>query len=506
MEAQASATHRGVLFRSAGSSGAVSAPVFLAVGVVRTETLTESKVFSIELADDQAEALSALGRKLASDRAWWGRSGDEDIENERRTVLRCSPITAGLWSVYVSNAVGTVTTRDLQLIVEPKIPADHLFYLMGRSESWPRMDKSLAPLQRDRSLFSLVVRWFLNATERLLRSELMEDYRETRYDVEAVRGQLEAMGTAHLYYAGRLAAACVFEEFDVDTPLNRTLKAAARAVLRDPTMEPASRRRAERLVVRMDGVGPLQFGDLRVPIDRRTSSYHDPIVLARHIIGAQGRALAAGDVSARAFLIRTPELIEEGVRKVLAEGMTKLCSVKKEGRQLPETTMTINPDLCFGQVAIGDIKYKLNWTSWSRADLYQSVAFAVGFGRNRALIVSFCDDHRDALGPVWFGDVRVDHALWRAVPQLSSWHGCGAAGEPGTELVDLVRSFAELISHGNELPAVGLPEVVRLSPKYHLPSTLRSWSKLDLGLSSGRSTTRSSVAPSEPKERPWTTF
>jgi 5-methylcytosine-specific restriction endonuclease McrBC regulatory subunit McrC len=264
----------------------------------------------------------------------------------------------------------------------------------------------------------LVARWYLNATERLLRGDLIRDYRETRDDLEAVRGRVDALGTAQLFYAGRLAATCDFEVFDVDTPLNRVLKAAARAIVRNPTMAHENRRRAERVVLRMDDVRSLQPDDLRAWVDRRTASYQDPILLARHILLSEGRALASGDVSARSFLIPTPDLIEDGIRNILSAALADLCTVRKKGRRLEDSTMTINPDLRFDPVAVGDVKYKLNWGAWPRSDLYQSVAFAAGFRRREALVVSFCDDLRNDLDTVRFGDVALHHLQWRAIETM----------------------------------------------------------------------------------------
>ncbi len=280
----------------------------------------------------------------------------------------------------------------------------------------------------------LVVRWYLNATERLLRGDLIRDYRETRDDLEAIRGRVDAMGTAQLFYSGRLAATCDFDVFDVDTPLNRVLKGAARAIVRSPSLALATRRRAERIVVRMDDVGSLLLDDMDVSVDRRSASYRDPLLLARHILRADGRALASGDVSARAFLIRTPELVEEGIRTILVQGMADLCAVTKRGRQLVGSTLTINPDLRFDARATGDVKYKTNWPAWSRSDLYQAVAFAVGFSCHRALVISFCDDARGDLASVQFGDVVVDHLQWRASSQRS-------AAEAESRLVSDARAW-----------------------------------------------------------------
>jgi 5-methylcytosine-specific restriction endonuclease McrBC regulatory subunit McrC len=385
---------------------------------MRVETLIESLPQILQLTDDEAAGLTALGRKLASHKPWWGARPPEDDDVSVTTSIRCAAAGDGQWSVAVDNAVGTVATGDLQLVIQPKIPTLHLLYLFSRTTAWPRLDESLAPLGSDESLMELVARWFLNAIERLLRGDLMRDYYETRDDLDAVRGRIDPLGTAQLFYSGRLAATCDFEIFDLDTPLNRVLKAAALAIVRNPEMTQESRKRAERIVLRMDDVGSFQVDDVRAVVERRTASYQDPFLLARHILSAEGRALAGGDVFARAFLISTPDLVEDGIRNVLIEALADVCVVKKQGRQLENSTMTINPDLGFAPLAVGDVKYKLNWNDWPRSDLYQSVAFAAGFRRVEALVVSFSDDLRQNLKSVCFGEIALRHVQWRAVPSM----------------------------------------------------------------------------------------
>ena len=385
---------------------------------MRVETLIESSPQSLQITDDEAAGLSALGRKLASHRQWWGAGTPEDGEIAVTTSIHCTAAGSGQWTVAVDNAVGTVATGNLQLVIQPKIATLHLLYLFSRTNAWPHLEETPAPLSSDESLMDLVARWFLNSIENLLRGDLMRDYYETRDDLEAVRGRIDALATAQLFYSGRLAATCDFDVFDVNTPLNRVLKAAAQAIVRNPAMSQDSRSRAERILLRMDDVGSFQLDDLRAVVDRRTASYRDPILLARNILSAEGRALAGGDISARAFLIPTPNLVEDGIRNVLIEALAGVCVVKKQGRQLDNSTMTINPDLGFAPLAVGDVKYKLNWNAWPRTDLYQSVAFAAGFRRREAVVVSFCDDLRPDLDPVRFGDIALRHLQWRAIKTM----------------------------------------------------------------------------------------
>src|SRR5664280_2247829 len=210
MEPQDPAPNRRVLLRPPGSCQGLHAEPVLAVGrdVIQSEYLRESATRVMALTDDQARALATLGKRLASKKAWWGDDAELEEESER-TVIRVEPYGVGRWSVRVNDAIGVIALGDLQLIVHPKIPTAHVLYLFARSGEFPRLeelDKGAASAAPD--LWSLVASWFTTAMEHLLRQGLVRDYLELIDELPAIRGRLEPIPTASLYYAGRLAVAC----------------------------------------------------------------------------------------------------------------------------------------------------------------------------------------------------------------------------------------------------------------------------------------------------------
>ena len=167
------------------------------------------------------------------------------------------------------------------------------------------------------SLWELVARASVHATEEVLRRGLLSGYRDLDDEPRLVRGRIRTLPTARNYYAGRLALACTYEEFDVDTPFNRVLKAAARSISGSAALPFQVRRLARRVVGRMDDVGPLERDDLHVPLERRLGHYRDAVDLACHVLRGQGRGISSGGLQAWSFLIRTPEMIETGLRNLL---------------------------------------------------------------------------------------------------------------------------------------------------------------------------------------------
>lgn len=382
---------------------------------MQTYRLTESKTSVLPITESQAATLASVGTRLASSRTWWGSEDDDDTADQERTVIRVRPSANGNWEVRVAEAVGVIALSDLQILVEPKIPTSHLVHLLERSGRLPRLDPQPAEVLAGVSFWELVARWFVSAAEDVLRHDLLKDYRPHKAELSVVRGRVQRFATTVSLLKGRVSIHCAFDEFDADNPLNRLLLAAAQAVTISPVLTAETRARARRVTARLDDVSSLRPSDMRAQIDRRSSHYQDAIALARSILASQARSLEGGSESAWTFLFRTPEMVEDGILSVLQERLKT--KVTKRALVLPGSSRKLNPDLVFDDVqAIGDVKYKIAETDWSTSDLYQLVAFATGFRRRRALLVSFQTSTATPLLSVQLGDVGVVHVPWLASP------------------------------------------------------------------------------------------
>jgi 5-methylcytosine-specific restriction enzyme subunit McrC len=166
----------------------------------------------------------------------------------------------------------------------------------------------------------------------------------------------------------------------------------------------------------------ISSADLSVHVDRRTAHYSDAITLAHHILRNVGRSLEPGTASAWTFLIRTPEMVEEGLRIVLQRLVEDRWRIEKKGRQIAGANMTLNPDLVFQDgMATGDVKYKQADPDWTRMrrDLYQAIAFATIYRTQHAMMVRFRTDDRPAAREVRVGPLSVTPFEWDARPEVA---------------------------------------------------------------------------------------
>ena len=397
---------------------------------MRIERLVESRGAVLDLSLDEAAALLEVGRRLASQDRWLRRREPEESATPA-SVIECIPFGHRRWSVRVPNAVGVIHIEDLHLVVEPKIPLRHLLYLFERSGAFPRIDTSTANLSTAESLWPLVAAWFLVALERLLRGGLSSGYRETRDELKVARGRIAPAPTSRAFMKGRVLLDCEYEDFDVDTPLNRVLKAAGMAVAGSAALDWDLRRRATRAMNHMEGIGRLGPNDLAAARpERHTSRYAAPLQLAKHILLATGRGIEIGEEHGYAFLIRTPDMVEEGLRRVAGEALGGRVAVAKRTWFLRGSHHSLTPDIVFGNMAVGDVKYKLWAGDWDRSDLYQLVTFATGFGVTEGLRLGFATVGSSPQ-TVHVGPVRLS---------VCDWLCDGTVGPPDAE-----RRFASAI-------------------------------------------------------------
>jgi 5-methylcytosine-specific restriction enzyme subunit McrC len=404
------------------------------MALIRRETLEESTGQTLELTEAQAAALEHAGRRLASSKLWWGSEEDADLD---RSAISCRAVEPGRWNVTVANAVGVIGLDGLQLLVRPKIPTKHLLFLLARSGRFPRVGSERALAAAGDDLWPLVATWFVNATEDVLRRDLIFDYQDVADDLRVIRGRVEPLSAVKGVYTGTLDFRCEFDDFTADTPLNRLLKAAAREVVSSASLDAQLRRRARLIVDRMEEVSAVRTSDFWVGFDRRTGHYIDAVALARHVLLGRGRVLEHGEATAWTFLIPTPVMVEEGIRRILGDAIGSRWHVEKKGISAEGARITFNPDLVFDRgLATADVKYRLSDGEISRSELQQAITFAAAYKAHHCSIVSFWGPETRGSSPFLVGEIKVSAFGWIADPEIA----------PETAAEKLVRDIEDWLS------------------------------------------------------------
>jgi hypothetical protein len=388
---------------------------------IREFLVRESTWTKVPLDSDQAAAVMRMGSRLAAQEAWWGATDtptSTSVVDVRREV-------SGETSILFREVIGVVRVGDLQIRVESKIPATHLNYIISFGEILPRIDRVRADLAAGASLPDLVATWLIWAIEKLIRGGLEVGYHEEFEELHQVRGRVACIETAITNAMGRAVVFCEFEELGVDTPRNRILLAACRAVAGFPGFRSHLRARARQLIERFTLVGPLRHSDRQARPDRLSRRYADALELARIVLSGGGIDATIGRCVGSAYLIRTPELVEDGLRNLLARLLPD-ARVEKRKIKISQSGLTLNPDLVFCKgLAVADIKYRMLTKDWNYPNLYQAVAFAAAFKSNLCAIIGFTSSLHDPIPqPVLVGSVSGRAFSWNAdssiAPEISA--------------------------------------------------------------------------------------
>lgn len=385
---------------------------------MRALKIIESRPTELVLSEQDAASLRSLGQQFASASTWWGAAEESD-EASPRSVIQVNPAGGENYLVIVMNMVGVIRLPEVQLEVTPKIPESHFLHLAERATLSPRIATSEVGVQADTSFVEVLALWFLQAIEGLLRRGLRPDYFAFEDELSAVRGHLKAVETTLAIMQGRPVAHCTFEELSEDAPLNRVLKAACQRLATNQALRHSTRTRARRASFRIQCTA-MRPADLLVRVDRTSGNYKRAVSLAHLIHRSLGVSLRLGVRSGTAFLIRTPELIEEGLRNVVSHALPGV-SVEKRSEPISTAGLTMNPDLVFnGSFAIGDIKYRTLGPDWRRSDLYQVVAFAAAFRTKHSVVLGFSQQVASKVPQrVQVGDVHVQPIGWCADASIS---------------------------------------------------------------------------------------
>lgn len=426
---------------------------------MRQAQLRESTPTLLELTPHQEAALRRLGTQLASSRAWWGESGASET-TEERSVIRVERNNDHRFSVTVLNMIGAISIEGLHLHILPKIPLPHFLHIIQRGAIDPRSGGD-AQLQNDVSLAELLARWFVAEAEVLMRRGLRSEYLTRTEELSAVRGQVHLLETALLIQQGRPVAVCSFDDLAPDSPLNRLIKGAAREIARNPNLSARVRGRARLIRRSLEGVGNERPDDHQAMVDRLARDYASVVPLAKLVLLGFGVGIQCGDTNGKTFLLRTPELVETGIRKLIARALPET-KVESGRLMLGTTRLSMNPDLVFdGGRAVGDVKYKLQDINWNRADLYQSLAFATAYRTRHALLIGFHQGSLPRSQALKVGDVNCHLITWDAraevpeqvaqdgfISKVRAWHAAHvSAAEPAPSCAPSATSSKSLASH-----------------------------------------------------------
>ena len=312
----------------------------------------------------------------------------EAVDLAATGLVSVAPDTAG-WQVTAAYAAGTVRRGDLLVCVRPKVGEVQVLTLLARAYGIRGLDvdRERVDLAPDASLSAVLAVLFCHEARTALGGGPIRGYRTEDQTLPVVRGRMRVRDQELRRFGMLLPVEVTVDEWTLDTPENRLIRRAVRALLRLPAV-PAdvlgTLRRIDRSLVEVT-LEPAGSPIPRWTPTRLTTRLHRLLHLAELVLRHTSVEQAAGRSSAHGFVVSMSWLFETLVGQLLQEADSRWrtqATVKLDVGGL----LTIKPDLLLGPpedaLAVADTKYKLldERGKIPNADAYQLVTYCERLG------------------------------------------------------------------------------------------------------------------------------
>ncbi|WP_309892197.1 5-methylcytosine restriction system specificity protein McrC [Archangium sp.] len=310
-------------------------------------------------------------------------------------ILRIEFDRTGATRIVPGPYVGRLRIAGFDLWLEPKVPITTLLSMLAEVSELVELKPDIGIAEGER-LEDFIARAFLREVSGVLRQGLHRLYVRHDDQVTAIRGRLDVRRTAQLLSRARPQAHCEFDEFTNDTPENRVLLAAIRALAVNEAVSQKWRAQARAVQPEFLGVTEVtpEIGSAtRLGSDPRTRHYRVALRLAVLVLRAMGFHERHGALRSSGFLVNMNALFETLLTRRLTAALLPLgIEVLSQVRDTLDIDgrVEIRPDLLVrgpnARRVVVDAKYKVAQEP-TPADLYQMVAYCRVLGTSSAVLV-----------------------------------------------------------------------------------------------------------------------
>jgi 5-methylcytosine-specific restriction enzyme subunit McrC len=294
--------------------------------------------------------------------------------------------------------VGASTGSRLQVVIEPKLPIDRVFFLLGYAH---RFQFAVEPttLAARAGIVEPFVAAFLNGLQRAVRRGLPMSYVRQEEALPTIRGRVQFAEQLRRRYDLPLPIELSFDDYTADTEANRLVKAALRRIQRVRLRDPHLRRRTTEALAGFDGVADVAFDAHRMPTFNYTRldvRYRPVLELAALLVQNTSVELHSGRAATSTILFDMNKIFEDFIWAAIGDHLEKLLPVRyrwRQGKALvldEDRRVRPEPDLSLWDgsrcVFVGDAKYKQTQDG-EIADIYQLLAYCSATGLDDGLLL-----------------------------------------------------------------------------------------------------------------------
>jgi 5-methylcytosine-specific restriction enzyme subunit McrC len=307
----------------------------------------------------------------------------------------------GRYDLTPASHVGVVRVGNVEVEIRPKIGIDRVLFLVSYALDPKAWHDEQVVLGSDDDLLEAMIPGFLLQTDRAFRRGVLQGYRVTEEALAKVKGRIRFDDQLRRHYARPYPLEVRYDDYTVDTELNRLIKAALRRLGSLRLRRPDLRERLRHAHSRLSEVSDVEYDPQHLPAfsyNRLNQHYRPAIELARLVLRSVSVELTGASVVTSAFLVDMNGVFEDFVVVALREalGVTEAEFPQGcRGRSLhldQANRIRLEPDFSWWQqgrcVFVGDVKYKrIDPREYLHADLYQLLAYATAADLPTGLLV-----------------------------------------------------------------------------------------------------------------------
>jgi len=333
------------------------------------------------------------------------------------------------------------------VLIRPKISAERVLFLISYVLDPVKWQHAMSSLSVQNDLVEGMAALFGVALRRALAQGVQQGYRTKEEALSSVRGRIRFDDQLRRRFLAPIPLEVTYDDFTLDTDLNRLLFAALRRLRRLPMRSSAVRAELGAChATFVDGVSAVEYGHHQLPElswNRLNQHFRPAAALARAILASTSLELEHGGVRGTAFTIDMNVVFEQFVRIALRHelGLSTLAWPLRPRRDAmdQERAIAIEPDLSWiedGQVVfVGDAKYKrVRSGGPPNADIYQLHAYVTSLALSCGLLIYAEGEERET-------SHTVRHTGTNLIVRTLDVDG------PPAEVLANVRDLAELVKN-----------------------------------------------------------
>ncbi|PWV54850.1 McrC family protein [Nocardiopsis sp. L17-MgMaSL7] len=361
-------------------------------------------------------------------------------------LVTVAPEPGGGWCVTADREmVGSTRLSSAQtsinLVITPKLPVRRLFFLLGHAQKGVDWHRHATNVQEHQELVPAIAHAFARMCERALNQGVLQGYSTVEESAMVLRGRLRTADQIRHRFGRPLPAEIRYDDHTVDIPENRLLLTAARKLLREQDLAPATRALLRRILLRLDGVSSLDSSQI-LPLwrpSRLNTRLQSSLRLAEIVLRSGSYEFEENPgLHADGLVLRMWQVFEDFVTRALTDALRPMggrCLTQDRRFHLDHAkSAQLRPDFVYeppgahSPGGVVDVKYKqVRGTRGNTGDLYQMLAYCTRLNLPEGHLVY-------AAGP---GTATTRHHLHGGPGVTIHQHALHLDTEPGSLLAQI---------------------------------------------------------------------